>query len=134
MSDEPTRMAERIFYLGNALWSMALHGGKPRAGELVYERMTRPQPGDLVVEVSSFRREFDPDSVGRLLRIEGDDPRNPDRWVIEPLLRPGEEQGWSNAQFVAVPDGERLNRWSGLYAEVDADRAAREAVAGGSTP
>lgn len=124
MSDERTQLAEHVFNLGAALWSMALHGGKPRAGELVYERMNRPRPGDLVVEVSSFRKSFDPDAVGHLIRKEGD-PDSSDDWVIEPLLRPGEELRWSNAQFVAIPDTFALNRWSGLYAEQQADLAAR---------
>jgi hypothetical protein len=64
------------------------------------ERMVRPKVGDLVVEMSWGP--FDPDSVGVLLEIQGA-PELPDRYVIEPLSKPGTQQGWQNAQFIAVP-------------------------------
>ncbi|WP_330253102.1 hypothetical protein OG874_00355 [Nocardia sp. NBC_00565] len=131
MTDERTRLAEYVYNLGHALHSMACHGNPPRSGELAYKRMSHPRPGDLVVEISGWRKTFDPDAVGRLIRIDGD-PKLADRWVIEPLLRPGEEQGWGNAQFVAVPDIDSLDRWSGLYDELEAERSARRAAEEGT--
>lgn len=86
---------------GRELWRSA------RIGDVkLHERMEHPRPGDLVLEISRFGGlhpdRFDPDSIGRLLRIEGD------RWVVEPLHAPGTEQGWRNAEFIALPD---RNRW-----------------------
>ena len=92
---------EQLYILGRELWRCVLIGNAPPAIAELRERMRHPQRGDLVIEVSSFSG-FDPDGVGRLLRIEGD------RWVIEPWDRPGEEQGWRNATFVALPD---RNKW-----------------------
>jgi hypothetical protein len=66
------------------------------------DRASLPEPGDLVVEVTGFGT-VDVDSIGILLRREKDD-RDGDAWVIEPLERPGEEQRWLNADFLAVPD------------------------------
>jgi len=79
-------------------WARRMLRTAPRP---VQERMHRPTPGDLVVEWSSFRG-FDPDGVGRLLRLEGELYVD-ERWVIEPLEKPDTEQGWSNALFLAVP-------------------------------
>jgi hypothetical protein len=75
------------------------------------ERMSHPRPGDLVIEVSSIGRPFDPDSVGRLLRTEL--ARHDDRrYVIEPLSRPGGEAHWLNASIVALPDERRMHLWA----------------------
>lgn len=110
-------LVEHVYNLGRILWSSALQVGQdpPQSKVMLRDRMGNPRPGDLVVEITSSRpsQMFDPDSVGRLLRTEGpsDFPR---RWVIEPLLRPGEEQGWTNATFVAIPDEAREDRWSGF--------------------
>lgn len=68
----------------------------------LHQRMQHPKPGDLVIELTQMARKFDPDRVGTLIRVEGREPN--ERWVIEPLLRPGEEQGWLNSSFVAIPD------------------------------
>jgi hypothetical protein len=110
-------LVEHIYNLGRILWSSALQVGQDpsQAKVMLRDRMFNPRPGDLVVEITSRRssQAFDPDSVGRLLRTEG--PSNsPSRWVVEPLLRPGEEQGWTNATFVAIPDEAREDRWSGF--------------------
>ena len=73
--------------------------------EELRERMRDPRPGDLVLEISRLGGmmpgRFDPDSIGRLLRVEGD------RWVVEPLHAPGAEQGWQNADFIALPGRHR---------------------------
>ncbi len=96
--------AERLAVVGRALWSSVLIGGAPPATLAMRERMSHPRPGDLVLEISPFRREFDPDSIGTLLRVEGD------RYVIEPLHAPGTEQGWRNAEFIALPDAATFGR------------------------
>lgn len=92
---------EVLAAVGRTLWQATLIGHPPPMITKLRDRMTNPQPGDLVMEVTRFGR-FDPDSIGRLIRHEGTEPG--DRWVIEPLSRPGEEQGWQNAMFVALPD------------------------------
>jgi len=88
--------------IGHELYRATLIGHAPPIIEKLRERMLSPQPGDLVLEVSrlgGFRPDrFDPDSIGRLVRVEGD------RFVVEPLHEPGKEQGWQNATFVALPD------------------------------
>lgn len=81
--------------VGEELWRATL--GKP-----IGKRMAEPQPGDLVLEISTMGPmtigRFDPDRIGRLLRIEGD------RQVVAPLHDLEREQGWQNATFIALPD------------------------------
>ena len=88
--------------IGRELHRATLIGNAPPVIASLRERMRNPRPGDLVLEISRLGGmmpgRFDPDSIGRLLRIEGD------RWVVEPLHAPGTEQGWQNAEFVALPD------------------------------
>jgi hypothetical protein len=84
-----------------------LAGGRstPVTAELA-ERIGKPRPGDLVLEVSTLAGlrpdRWDPDRIGRLLRIEGEEPG--DRYVVAPLHDPEREQGWQNATFIALPD------------------------------
>ncbi|MET8648463.1 hypothetical protein [Nocardia aurea] len=99
--DPQLKLVEHIYWLGRSLWSMAIRRSDGRE----CERMYRPRVGDLVFERTSFAG-FDPDGVGHLLRIEGDD------FVIEPLLRPGEECRWANAEFVALPEGMKVMDWA----------------------
>lgn len=71
------------------------------AGTPLWERMRKPRPGDLVLEISGFGRGWDPDRIGRLVRIEG---RAPDeRYVVEPLHDPARRQSWQFAEFIALP-------------------------------
>jgi hypothetical protein len=90
--------SELLFHIGRALWTSQL----AVQGELL-DRMRDPRPGDVVIDISSFR--CDPDGVGRLVSHEGTDPD--DRYVIAPLHAPGTEQGWRNASFIALPDRKR---------------------------
>ena len=93
--------------VGRELYRTTLIGHAPPLIRKLRERIMNPQPGDLVLEVSRLGGirpdRFDPDSIGRLLRIEVDG-QGGDRWVVEPLHAPGAEQGWQNATFVALPD------------------------------
>ena len=61
------------------------------------DKLREPKVDDLVLEVTKFGG-IDPDGIGWLRSHHGQ------RWVVEPLSRPGEEQGWQNAVFLAVPD------------------------------
>lgn len=104
--DPQLRLVETIYWLGHSLWRMAMR----RSEDGEWERMNHPRVGDLVVERTAFSG-FDPDGVGHLLWIEGD-PRYPDICVIEPLLRPGEECRWGNADFIALPEGMNVMQWA----------------------
>jgi len=104
--------AELLYYAGRALWFTVNCGDPAPATAQLRNRMRHPQPGDLVIEISGFGRTFDPDSVGRLIRIEHPDDLDLTRHVVEPLHRPGEEQGWQNSEFVAVPDQRSSDQWA----------------------
>jgi hypothetical protein len=103
---------ELLYYAGRALWEAVLIGEPPPATVCMLQRMRNPRPGDLVIEISSFARTFDPDSVGRLIRIEHPDDLDRRRHVTAPLHRPDEEQGWRNAEFVALPDQRSSHKWA----------------------
>ncbi len=106
----PVDVARIVYDLGRALFNLAL---RPASGSTALRvRMMRPQVGDLVVEVTG--RKFERDSVGRLVAVELD-PDDPDpafvqRWVVAPLVDPERHQGWSNAEFIALPEG-RVIEW-----------------------
>lgn len=92
--------------VGQELYRATLSGSEPSLRAKLRERMHRPQPGDLVLEVSMIGpltpERFDPD------RIEGEGPGI--RYVVTPLHDPEREQGWQNATFIALPD---RWKWSG---------------------
>lgn len=83
---------KHIYTVGRALWASVNVGNPAPAVAALRDRMRRPRVGDLVMEISSFKG-YDPDGVGTLAAIEGDDPEFPDRYVVEPLGKPGERQG-----------------------------------------
>ena len=93
---------------GYELYRHSSLGSRPKMPltEALAERMAKPRPGDLVLEVSTIAGlrpdRWDPDRIGRLVRHEGEDPG--DRWVVAPLHDPEREQGWQNARFIAIPD------------------------------
>jgi hypothetical protein len=102
-------VARIVYDLGRALFNLAL-AVKPG----VAARMMRPQVGDLVVECTG--RVFERDSVGRLIEVElyddDPDPAFVKRYVVAPLVDPERHQGWSNAEFIALPEG-RVTEWIG---------------------
>ncbi|SFD14064.1 hypothetical protein [Streptomyces aidingensis] len=106
--DNAAAMAMTAYTLGRALYTAALRGG---VSETVRDRMMKPRPGDLVIEVTAFHTQLDPDGIGRLVSIQGT-PEMPERYVVEPLHRPGTQQGWRNATFAAVPDQPSAERWA----------------------
>jgi hypothetical protein len=105
--------ARQLSIVASALWTSALVGHPAPVVEHLRERMRAIRPGDLVMEVSRVGRNFDPDSIGTLLRVELVDPGAPSDWryVVEPLCAPGTEQGWTNAEFVAIPT-DHLFKWA----------------------
>jgi hypothetical protein len=77
-------------------------------GTPLAERMRRPQPGDIVMEISSFGRGWDPNRIGRLVRIEG---RSPDEhYIVAPLHDPDQQWGWRQSEFIALPT-EQAEKW-----------------------
>ena len=61
------------------------------------------RPGDLVVEMTSFRR--DPDGIG-ILVAHGYDKRGDEIWSVQPLrLSPVRIHHWHNAEFRPLPPG-----------------------------
>ena len=108
----PEELVEHLAHIGRALWA-ATHLGDPTpAVARLRDRMDQPRPGDLVMEVEPFAADdFDPDSVGRLLRIERW-PGWPTRCVIEPLLRPGEERDGLELSLIALPDQPSYAQWT----------------------
>lgn len=70
-------------------------------GTPLSERMREPQPGDLVLEVTDFGRGWDPNRIGRLVRIEGRPPGA--RYVISPLHDSDKQVGWRHCEFIALP-------------------------------
>jgi hypothetical protein len=72
----PDEQHRVVAVLGRELWVRALVSPD---GELA-EQMRHPQPGDLVLEISRIGRTWDPDSIGTLLRVEGEFPE--DRYVV----------------------------------------------------
>jgi len=90
--------AEILYREGREFYRMVLNEGPL----WLRQRMQHPLAGDLVIEVSRFgNRSFDPDSTGWLLRTEG--KLFDERVIVEPLYRPGVEQGWANSTWVAIP-------------------------------
>jgi hypothetical protein len=65
------------------------------------ERMSRPRAGDLVMEITDFGRGWDPNRIGRLVRVEG---RAPDeRYIVAPIHDPDQHRGWQHCEFIALP-------------------------------
>jgi hypothetical protein len=70
-------------------------------GTPLAERMRAPRPGDLVLEVTEFGRGWDPDRIGRLVRVEGSP--SDERYVIAPLHDAERQRVWRDSTFVALP-------------------------------
>lgn len=105
--------SELLAVVGRELYLRCL-GNAP-----LMERMSHPRPGDLVLEMTSFGA-FDPDSIGRLIEVQGERGGDVERYVVEPLHRPGVQQGWQNATFIALPD---RRKW--LESPAEAPEGAR---------
>lgn len=97
-----------IAIAGYELYRHTALGSRPKMPltETFAERMAKPRPGDLVLEVTTLAGlrsdRWDPDRIGRLASVTGKDPDI--RYVVAPLHDPEREQGWQNATFIALPD------------------------------
>ncbi|GLW46521.1 hypothetical protein Stsp02_21830 [Streptomyces sp. NBRC 14336] len=112
--DQPTaeQLVEHIAQVGRALWAASHLGSPAPVVAQLRDRMDHPQPGDLVMEFAPFSTgDFDPHSVGRLLAIERR-PGWPTRYVIEPLLLPGEKRDGMDLSLIALPDQRSYARWA----------------------
>jgi hypothetical protein len=77
-------------------------------GTPLADRMRVPQTGDLVLEITGFGRGWDPNRIGRLIRVEGRPPS--ERHIIAPLHNPDEQLGWQHGEFIALPT-EQVREW-----------------------
>jgi hypothetical protein len=101
MSDEKLKQFAVAFRAAaQAAMSVAL---SPVIAARYKARAFRPQIGDTVLEVSSFRA-AEPESVGRLLMA------NPSQGVWRILTLYGQAVTWENAEFVAAPDTDAQRR------------------------
>jgi hypothetical protein len=116
-SIDPAEASRLIWVIADALAHVA--GGPDTSpwSQAMGHRIYRPEVGDLVVEVSSFRRgaAFDPDRVGWLRDIgympDSVSDLHPDGfpvwYLVEPLAQPSRGPlrtvRWANARFYAVP-------------------------------
>lgn len=117
----PVEMKRLMFPMAYRAYTATLIGGAPAATRAMYERMKRPQPGDLVIEVSTcprlMRAEADPNDPtwdGQFVTYVGSEVRttayNDDEggaeWSeeVHVCLNPdGTTFEWTNASIVAVP-------------------------------
>jgi hypothetical protein len=109
---EPTN-EQRIYALARGIWSLVLRGDQTQRDEALFQRMRHPQPGDLVVELSTGRQvrrntEHAAQAVGFLVAVEGESYQR--RYHVRPYAG-GEVLSWDNAEFVAVPNGEDINQF-----------------------
>jgi hypothetical protein len=120
MTETPEAAAAIIGAAGLAAYRMTLVGHAAPLVEAYRERVTKPEPGDLVVEVTSFgmheRRGVAHEAVGFLVS-HGDDtfyddaegPWSADErrgteefWMVRPYVG-GEPVRWTNADFISIP-------------------------------
>lgn len=85
---------------GHAAFMMAVIAGAPPAVQAYRDRALTPQPGDLVLELTSYqlrdRTGEGHEALGTFVRREGDS------WIVENFAR-GVEERWANCEFVAIP-------------------------------
>lgn len=93
---------ESMVWLARALHAIGRTAHADKDAEARRFVASLAQPGDLVFMdlpgVGDRPAPFDPDAVGRLLRVEAG------RAVIEPLHRPGQEQGWTGVLPLPLPE------------------------------
>jgi hypothetical protein len=87
-----------LLAIANAWRVVAFSNNCPALNDIA-ERSRVPQIGDLVFEVSRFRRQDDPDAIGYLRAVETCDGEA--IYTIETL--DGQRRTWANASFIAIP-------------------------------
>jgi hypothetical protein len=94
-----------------AAYSNTLCGNPSPNQEAYYKRMSNPEVGDLVLEISRLRGPKVIDSIGRLISItnepfpdwEDDEPvPKRDVWTIKTL--DDREFRWENCNFIVIPE------------------------------
>ena len=83
------------------LWMAAIQGQTP-ATQALFQRMKKPQVGDMVMEITSYRRiKKDRRGTGMLIAIEESENRFLKKWTIQ--TPEGDTCDWTNADVIAIP-------------------------------
>lgn len=108
------------------LWRASLCATKTEMGKQLFERMKNPKVGDVVMEITSYRRiKTDRMGFGKLIsKTEGNHCGT--EWVIE--TPDGKRCKWTNADIIAIPCG--TFDW---YPTVANDKIQPTCATGGST-
>ena len=110
-------MKQLMLPMAYRAYTALLIGGAPPVTKAMYERMTRPQPGDLIIELSTcprlMRAEAEPDDptwdwqfvtyVRSEVRTYGEDEGSLTEEIHVCLKPDGTMFEWTNARIVAVP-------------------------------
>ena len=116
-------VASALGAAGYAIYSMTLVGHAAPIHDRYRERVTHPEPGDLVVETSSFPmrdgKGFGHVAVGTLVSSGVEHivvPPNEDEpegweydeqaWYVDPITG-GETIRWTDADFIAIPRSQK---------------------------
>lgn len=105
-------------------WRATLVGNPAPVVRDMYERITNPQPGDLVLEVTTRGRDGWPGpALGRLLFVAGRKPRSEDEWheakaagwwkmerakfggpywYVDPIDGVSQRTAWANCDFIVA--------------------------------
>jgi hypothetical protein len=102
------RQCEMVWLLAHSM--LAIHDAclvgnpAPRVAAM-YERMTHPQPGDVVLETGTcWRPDWPERALGRLIRIEPGANQFEDAYVVESMYyADGAITTWQNCHFIALP-------------------------------
>lgn len=108
MSDQPVIAdAAECRRIALAAWDDHRRAVESRGDGDAFTRMRDPQPGDLVLELSTAFRWLGNDrlapgeALGWLLRIEPDETYGK-AYVLRPVYEPDGEFTWTNASFITV--------------------------------
>lgn len=125
-----TALEQAASFIGAAgyqAYSNCIVGNQAPAIKRYFDRVRNPEPGDLVVETSTFYardlRGYGHVAVGTLVerKIESlvyeedgfePDPYEEEAWYVTPFTG-GETIRWTNAEFIAIPSTRQQGReWS----------------------
>ncbi len=86
------------------LWMSAIQSQSPN-GQRLYRRMKDPQVGDMVMEITSYRRygAVERMGYGKLIEVQDGDIITK-KWTIETPF--GKTIDWTNAMIIAIPGQE----------------------------
>lgn len=123
-------LARLISHSGYLAYMNTLVGNATPAIRATFDRMRRPVPGDLVLEITTYNREpWDPGALGYLVRVVDEIVHEPTEedpyeepfsyeeraWYVRPFVPTEDgraEVRWHNAEFIALPDRTHwLPRW-----------------------